>query len=261
MDEIKIEYGMRNDYMFRAVLQENQHVLKGLVCALLHFRPNDVKSITVTNPIKLGEAITDKEFILDLAILLNDEAYLNLEMQVINYHDWPERSLSYLCRSFDRLNHGDLYSDAKPAIHIGFLDYTPFPEAPEFYSSYAMKNLCTHRLYSSKFQISVVDLTQIRLATEEDKAYGIDKWAALFRATTWEELKMIAQGNEYLTEASESIRKYNSDEVMRQRCEARERAELEERLRLEKMKKMELEIEEMRATIADLRSQLNTQNF
>lgn len=32
----KIDYGMRNNYMFRAVLQENKTVLTGLVCSLLH---------------------------------------------------------------------------------------------------------------------------------------------------------------------------------------------------------------------------------
>lgn len=171
----KIDYGMRNDYMFRAVLQENINVLTGLVCSLLHLSANDVTSITVTNPIKLGEAISDKEFVLDLAILLNDSTYINLEMQVINYNDWPERSLSYLCRSFDQLNRGQAYAEAKPVIHIGFLDYTPFPAYPEFFSKYELLNVRTLQSYSGKFLIHVLDLTQIELATEEDKSHGIDK--------------------------------------------------------------------------------------
>lgn len=56
----KIDYGMRNNYMFRAVLQENKTVLTGLVCSLLHLSADQVTSITVTNPIKPGEAISDK---------------------------------------------------------------------------------------------------------------------------------------------------------------------------------------------------------
>lgn len=32
----KIDYTMTNDYMFRAVLQENEKVLTGLICSLLH---------------------------------------------------------------------------------------------------------------------------------------------------------------------------------------------------------------------------------
>lgn len=52
-----------------------------------------------------------------------------------------------------------------------------------------------YRIYSDKFRLSVLDLTQIDLATAEDRAYRIDRWAALFKATTWEELKMLANRN------------------------------------------------------------------
>jgi hypothetical protein len=64
-------------------------------------------------------------------------------MQVSQQPGWEERSLSYLCRSFDRLNRGDEYKNAGPAIHIGILDYTPYSDAPEFYSSYKLMNLKT----------------------------------------------------------------------------------------------------------------------
>ena len=46
-------------------------------------------------------------------------------------------------------------------------------------------------LYSDKLRLSVVDLTKIDMATKEDKAYHIDYWASLFKATTWEEIKML----------------------------------------------------------------------
>ena len=39
----------------------------------------------------------------------------------------------------------------------------------------------------------MLDLTRIDLATEEDKANELDYWAELFKATTWEELRMLAE--------------------------------------------------------------------
>ena len=80
----KIDYGFRNDYMFRAVLQTSKKTLTGLVSALLHINPADVKSIEIQNPIELGKVYDDKEFILDISLLLNDDTYINLEMQVSN---------------------------------------------------------------------------------------------------------------------------------------------------------------------------------
>ena len=190
-----IEYGFTNDYMFRTILQENERVLRGLICALLHLEAEDIRSVEIKNPILPGDTFDAKEFILDVEITLNNAAFINLEMQVVNEYNWPERSLSYLCRRFDQLGKGQDYTECKPAVHIGFLDFTLFPECPEFYATYKLLNIKNQHLYSDKFILSVVDLTHIELATDEDKAYGIDRWARLFKSTTWEEIRMIAENN------------------------------------------------------------------
>lgn len=238
----KIDYGFRNDYMFRAVLQTSKKTLTGLASALLHIDPADVKSIEIQNPIELGKVYDEKEFILDISLLLNDDTYINLEMQVSNNHDWPERSLSYLCRSFDRLNRGQSYLDAKPVIHIGILDYTLFENAPEFYATYELQNIRTQQTYSRKLSLNVLDLTQIDRATEEDKCFGIDRWAVLFRTTTWEELRMITKNNEYVDDGAQVLLTMNSDQTIRDMCYFRERAEIEEKYRNDLIKKQEVEL-------------------
>jgi hypothetical protein len=68
----------------------------------------------------------------------------------------------------------------------------------------------------------VVSLREIELATEEDKAWKIDHWASLFKATTWEEIKMIAKKDPAFQEASETLYVMNSDETIRAQCRARE---------------------------------------
>ena len=216
-----IDYGFVNDYMFRTILQENERVLRGLICALLHLKDEDILSIEIKNPILPGDTFDAKEFILDVEITLNNAALINLEMQVVNEYNWPERSLSYLCRRFDQLGKGQDYAECKPAIHIGFLDFTPFLEYPEFYATYKLLNIKNQHLYSDKFILCVIDLTHIELATDEDKTYGINRWARLFKSTTWEEIKMIADNNPILTEASEKLYTYNADEAARQRSQAR----------------------------------------
>ena len=216
-----VQIPMTNDYLFRALLQKNNHVLKGLICALLHLKPEEVTSVTILNPIVLGEYIDNKDFILDIRCLLNDNTIINLEMQVVNQHNWPERSLSYLCRSYDNLQSGEDYIHVKTAIQIGILDFTLFPEVPEFYATYMMTNIKNHQIYSSKLRLSVLDLTHIELATEEDRLFHIDYWASLFKATTWEEIKMLAQKDSMIKEASDTILQLSQDEQIRLRCEAR----------------------------------------
>ena len=217
-----IDYGMTNDYMFRSVLQRNTTVLKGLICSLLHLNPDDVSSVVITNPIDPGDDINAKEFILDINVLLNNSSTINLEMQMENQLNWQDRSLSYLCRSYDQLYRGQKYTDTKPAIHIGFLNFSPFEDSQEFYATYKLLNVKNHHLYSDKFILSVVDLTHIELATDEDKANQIDYWAKLFKATSWEEIRMISKNNNYLSEASQALYELNADEITRQKCRARE---------------------------------------
>ncbi len=246
-----IRYNMTNNYMFRYILQKNKKVLKGLICSLLHLKPEQIKKVEITNPINLSGDVTGKEFILDINVMLNDDTLINLEMQVANEYNWPERSLSYLCRSFDQLYSGQNYMEALPAIHIGFLDFTLHPEKPEFYATYKMLNVKNHMLYSDKFTLSVVNLNQIELATDEDKSYHIDYWASIFRGKTWEELKMLAKNNEYLQEAVESLYVANADEIVRQQCRAREDAERLERTLKRDNKLLKEHLAERDATIAD----------
>ncbi|MDE5940236.1 MAG: Rpn family recombination-promoting nuclease/putative transposase [Lachnospiraceae bacterium] len=218
----KIPYNMTNDYMFRAVLQSNNKVLRGLICSLLHLAESEVNAVEITNPIILGETVNDKEFRLDINIIMNNSVLINLEMQITNKLNWENRSVMYLCRSYDKLNRGQDYREARPAIHISFLDYTLFDEYPEFYASYKLINVKSHQKYSDNLTMYVVDLSRINLATEEDKQYHIHDWAYLFKAATWEELKMIASKDEYLKEASQTIFRMSADEEIRKRCRDRE---------------------------------------
>ncbi len=75
---------MTNDYLFKALMQKNKRVLKALICSLLHLKPKEVRSVTVTNPIILGESISDKDIILDVNVKFSNSKHINLEMQVVN---------------------------------------------------------------------------------------------------------------------------------------------------------------------------------
>lgn len=143
-------------------------------------------------------------------------------MQVADRLDWQNRSLIYLCRSFDQLDHGQKYIDAMPVIHIGFLDYPLFPSSPEFYATYKLMNVKNYSFYSDNLTLSVVNLSQTDLATEEDKKYQIDCWARFLRAATWEEIHMLASKNPYIQEASNSIFLFNTEEQIRKECLDRE---------------------------------------
>jgi multidrug resistance efflux pump len=85
-----------------------------------------------------------------------------------------------------------------------------------------LMNIRNHKIYSSKFRLNVLDLTRTDLATYEDKKYHIDYWASLFKATTWEEINMLAQEDNMIEEASNTMYQLSQERMVRLQCEARE---------------------------------------
>lgn len=155
-------------------------------------------------------------------------------MQVMNRGNWPERSLNY--------------------------------------ASYKMMNVKNHHVFRDKFILNVLDLTQIKLATDVDRLCELDHWAELFKAKTWEDLRMIAEKNQYMSEAAEEMYARNADEIIREQCWVREenmayeryvKEQLKQLEQLPKLQQMVRELQEERAEdkklIAELRAKLSNQ--
>ena len=66
----ELPFPMTNDYLFRAVCQKDNQMLQSLICAIFHWEREQVVFAEVTNPIQLGQAIDDKEYILDVNVRL-----------------------------------------------------------------------------------------------------------------------------------------------------------------------------------------------
>ena len=84
-------------------------------------------------------------------------------------------------------------------------------------------NTKNHRIFTRKFSLVVIELNNTELATDEDRKYGIDKWAKLFNSRKWEDLRMTAGEDKAMQEALKELYKYNTEEQIREQCEARER--------------------------------------
>ncbi len=220
-----IRYPMTNDYMFRAVLQENTYALKGLLCAVLGLPEGEIQSVQIMNPIELGTAIDEKTCVLDLKVMLDNSRITNIEMQVNDLGNWPERSLFYLCRSFAHLQKGNDYLDAYTTIHVGILDFSLPNLTPELLSEFKMMNTKNHEIYSDKLILYVLNLSVLG-NTEENticSSNSLYHWAKFFKARTWEELKMSAEANKYIADAAVTFYEMTEEDKIREQCEAREK--------------------------------------
>lgn len=219
----KLPYTLTNDFFFKAFFQRNENALRGLLSALLSIKPEEITSLRIINPIHEGDTIDDKNVILDIRLILNDTQIVNLEMQVTNLGNWPERSLTYLCRMFDQLKSGEDYTKVKKTIHIGIMDFTPKDFPKVLYSEYFLYNPKTSHKYSDKFGIYMLQLNQLGNPDDEKNMPELYYWAQLFKARTWEEIQMLAEKNKCIKESILTLQELTADEKAKMQMEVRER--------------------------------------
>ena len=225
--EEEVEYGLINDYMFRAVFQTSEEALKGLLSALLYIPEEEILSCVICNPIILGDAIDEKTCILDIRVLLNGNKQINLEMQMGSVENWTDRSVFYLCRMFTDMKKGLDYTQTKPSIHIGIMMKSPVPEDAAFYNEYALKNRRTGYEFTGKIALHVLDLSCLEQVTEEERDSALYYWACVFKAKTWKEVLAMAEQSESIKKAVVTLRELSEDEKIRLQCEARERYQMD----------------------------------
>ena len=225
--EEKVEYGLINDYMFRAVFQTSEEALRGLLSALLYIPEEEIVSCLICNPILLGDAIDEKTCILDIRVLLNGNRQINLEMQMGSVENWTDRSVFYLCRMFADMKKGLDYTQAKPSIHIGIMMKSPVPEDAAFYNEYALKNRRTGYAFTGKIALHVLDLSCLEQVSEEERNSPLYHWACVFKAKTWKEVLAMAEQSESIKKAVVTLRELSEDEKIRLQCEARERYQMD----------------------------------
>ena len=240
-------------------MQRNQDILKSLIGACLHLSADQIQTVEVLNPIMLGKQVGDKEYLLDLKVLMNSSVSLDMEMQVVDYHDWPERSLQYLCRLFDDLNRGAGYKETKSAIHIGILDYEVFPGKCTLRDAYCLMNEKTYAPYTDKFWIYQICLKKAEEATEEDRLFKTDLWARFFKTTSWEDLIMLARKDMVIASAVETVNQLWADREIRYQIEAREDRIKREKAREEQLRLADETIANQKKEINDQREEINNQ--
>lgn len=210
----KITVKLTNNYAFQKIFK-NTKIVKGFLMALLDLKEYEIKKIEITDPFTLGENDEEKEGILDIKLILNQNRKINIEMQNTYQDDWTERSLFYNCLMFtDGLKKGHPYGEIPPCIHVGILNFNQMI-SPNYYHKFSLMDEKTKEIYSRKFQFHMLELKKLKYAKEKQQRKPLYQWAKLIAAQTWEELEQESKGNKYMERALEEMIKISQDEIER----------------------------------------------
>ena len=184
----KLQYTFKTDTLFKMLFVKHKDLLKNLIAALLGIPLENIEQFTIRNPDMLPEVLGDKFCRLDINMIVNGQR-VDLEIQVANEGDYPERVMLYWAREFSTaLSAGQSYSMLPRTIIISIIDFKLF-DCKEFHSFFQPLEVTRHTLLSDKMGFHFFELKKLPKDVKEQDALLL--WLSLFRAETEEDLEKI----------------------------------------------------------------------
>lgn len=211
------------DFAFKEIMMNNDARI-GFLSAVLNLNPDDIKETQIlnTNLRKLHKE--DKQGILDVRILMNNNTEIDIEIQLSELKVWADRSLFYLSKMYaEQIEEGQSYDVFKRCVSISILDFTLFHDTDEFYSCFHLREDTRHTIFTDKMEFHVLELTKLPKELKEDTSDML-LWAKFISAEKEEEFTMLATKNSYINSAYEQLQVISQDKQKRLEYEAREKA-------------------------------------
>ncbi|MCL2054893.1 MAG: Rpn family recombination-promoting nuclease/putative transposase [Oscillospiraceae bacterium] len=186
----ELEYKFTYDLLFKMIFTKHVKLLKSLVATLLNLAPDSIEQFEIRNAEIPPETLGDKFCRLDINMVVNGQR-VDLEVQVDNAGDFPERSLYYWAREYSTsLQAGDTYSDLTKTIVISIVNFTMFGDYDGFHSEFHALEVNRHTQLTDKFCLHYFELPKLPVENLS-KTDRLRLWLALFKAKTEEDLNQI----------------------------------------------------------------------
>lgn len=206
----------KSDMAFKELMR-CEEVRRQFISDVLDIPLEKIKSARLENTFLSRRSRKEKQCILDVKILLNDNSKINVELQIRRLACWDKRSLFYLAKMYtEDLFSGQRYDRLKKCIVISILDF-PGDGNPGYHKVYHLRDE-EGRLYSDQFEVHVIELNK------ELTGNKLDDWIRLFRVESQEELGEMQSGNAGVMRAVEEVRAMNLSKMVRTLYEARLKA-------------------------------------
>jgi len=244
---MKLEYTFMNDTLFKMLFVKHPDLLKRLVAELLGIRLDSIKQFEITNPEIPSESVGDKFCRLDINMTVDGQR-VDLELQVANMGDYPDRSLYYWAREYSTaLEEGGDYKELPRTVVISIIGFKLF-ECEEFHSEFQALEVTRHTRLTDKMSLHYFELPKLSDDLDADNERKL--WLLLFRAKTEEELQRIeALGVPVMEKAIEAYRHITTTDEFKEKERLRSLARHNEAAALRHA--AEVEREKWQGVVAD----------
>ena len=207
------------DFAFKELMM-NEKVRIGFLSAVLNINATDIKSAQMKNTNLTKTHQDEKQGILDVRLVMNDDTEINIEMQVVSMSTWTDRSVFYVSKMLsEQVGINRKYTNIKKCIGISIVDFNCIKQTNNYHTIYHIREDSDPTIiFSDKMEWHMVELPKLPKITDGTSIYN---WTKFFKTEKREEFEMLAQGNEYLQEAYRQLDIISQDEQKRMEYDSR----------------------------------------
>ena len=224
----------KTDIVFQALFgtKGNERILEGFLTEILDSK---VENISLdANQVLVREIPEDKLGILDLIANIGDKTTVNIEVQLINPYNMPERILYYWAKVYgSQIKSGESYNLLKKTISILIIDYE-LPELKTFKDAHTEWKLLEKRntkvIVFKNLEIHILEIPKW-IKNQNETKEGLGNWIEFLTNPESERVKMSAMKNIKLKEACEKLEYISENEQIRREIEFRRKIMMDERNR------------------------------
>ena len=224
----KIKVNMLNDVFFKSLLWDDRH--KELTLNFLNSILNRTGNEAFYDIEFLDKEIdpiieAGKVSILDIRAKMNDDTYVNVEVQIAKPVDMKKRAMFYWSKLYSyQIGKGEDYSLLKDVISINLLNFILFKEHKRCHSSCHITDDFDKNTVIKDFEMHFIELPKFKIS-DIKRLKKSEKWFALFsNRCTDEELEEIAMSEPSIKKALEYQDYFMHDEKLRYKYELQEKA-------------------------------------
>lgn len=214
---------LTNDYIFKKIFAKkgNESILKDFLIGILEI---PIEKVEVQAEVSLEKQLKENKLgRLDIVAILDDNAVVNIEVQVLNLHDFIERSLYYWSGNYyNHLREGEKYQNVKKTISINILNYELFEEGP-FHEIVKLKRDYQNKILTEKIEMHFL---QIPKFTKEKRGVEtkLEQWMQFISQTNQREVELAMEENKEIQKANEEYEYLTGDEEERRLAFLRDKA-------------------------------------
>ncbi len=208
---------------------QHKHLLIDFVNdALLWEGEKSIKDLNLISGELVQDSANMKLSVLDLSVQLTDGATIDIEIQIINRHDFKKRTPFYWAmRHVRKLKSGSTYLEVKPTLFISVLAFNLFAEEKYYRNTYSIRNDLSGNLLCEDMQLIYLELPKFRNLVSTPRT-GLERWLLYLSNEEAEKMANIAEFDPALATALSLEGKYWANEQEKERYFAEQKRLLDE---------------------------------